>query len=52
MGRGIHMVRARPRAKIGARINIEAEDVAGRSGYLLTAESVATPGLTTQNPGL
>lgn len=25
MGRGIHMVRARPRAKIGARINIEAD---------------------------
>lgn len=35
MGRGIHMVRARLRARIGARINIEIEDVAGRSGSLI-----------------
>lgn len=35
MGKGIHMVRARPRARIGARINIEIEDVAGRRGSLM-----------------
>lgn len=35
MGRGIHMVRARLRARIGARMNIEIEDVAGRSGSLI-----------------
>ena len=35
MGRGIHIVRARLRAKMGARINIETEDVAGRSGSLM-----------------
>lgn len=35
MGRGIHMVRAKLRAKMGARINIEIEDVAGRSGSLI-----------------
>lgn len=35
MGRGIHIVRARLRAKMGARINIDAEDVAGRSGSLM-----------------
>ena len=35
MGRGIHMVRARLRARIGARINIETEDVAGHSGSLM-----------------
>lgn len=35
MGRGIHIVRARLRARIGARINIDTEDVAGRSGSLM-----------------
>lgn len=35
IGRGIHMVRARLRAKMGARINIEIEDVAGRKGSLM-----------------
>ena len=35
MGRGIHMVRARLRARMGARINTEIEDVAGHSGSLL-----------------
>ena len=35
MGRGIHMVRARVRARMGARINIETEDVAGRRGSLM-----------------
>lgn len=29
------MVKARPRAMMGARINIEVEDVAGRSGSLM-----------------
>lgn len=29
------MVKAKPRAKMGARINIEVEDVAGRSGSLV-----------------
>ena len=29
------MVKARPKAMIGDRINIEAEDVAGRSGSLM-----------------
>lgn len=35
MGRGIHMVRARVRARMGARMNIEIEDVAGRRGSLM-----------------
>ena len=35
MGRGIHMVKARVRAKMGARINIDIEDVAGRKGSLM-----------------
>ena len=35
MGRGIYMVRARLRARMGARINTEIEDVAGRSGSLM-----------------
>ena len=29
------MVKARPKAMIGARINIETEDVAGHSGSLM-----------------
>lgn len=29
------MVKARPRAKMGARMNIEVEDVAGRNGSLM-----------------
>lgn len=35
MGRGIHMVRAKLRAKMGARMNIEIEEVAGRNGSLI-----------------
>ena len=35
MGRGIHMVRARLRARMDAKINIEIEDVAGRRGSLM-----------------
>ena len=46
MGRGIHIVKARPRAKIGARINIEAEDVAGRSGSLMKSLIASAMGWT------
>lgn len=35
MGRGIYMVKARLRARMGARINIEIEDVAGPNGSLI-----------------
>lgn len=35
MGRGIHIVRASDRAKIGAIMNIDAEDVSGHSGSLV-----------------
>lgn len=35
MSREIHMVRARLRARMGARINIEIEDVASCSGSLM-----------------
>ena len=35
MGRGIHMVSARLRARMDAKINIEIEDVAGRRGSLM-----------------
>lgn len=35
MGRGIHRVKARLRARMGAKINIEIEEVAGRSGSLM-----------------
>ena len=37
MGRGIHIVRARVRARIGAMMNMEVEDVAGRSGSLMNS---------------
>ena len=37
MGRGIHMVRARVRARIGAMINIDVDDVSGRSGSLINS---------------
>ena len=37
MGRGIHIVRARVRAKMGAMINVEVEDVAGRRGSLVNS---------------
>lgn len=35
MGRGIHMVKARVSARMGAKMNIEVEDVAGRRGSLM-----------------
>ena len=37
MGRGIHIVRARVRARIGAITNMEVEDVAGCSGSLMNS---------------
>lgn len=37
MGRGIHIVRARVSARIGATINMEGEDVSGRSGSLMNS---------------
>ena len=37
MGRGIHIVRARVRAKMGAMINMEVEDVAGRRDSLVNS---------------
>ena len=37
------MVKARPKAMIGARINIEAEDVAGRSGSLMKSLIKSSP---------
>lgn len=43
MGRGVHIVRARVRAKTGAIINIEIDDVRGRRGSLvnsLTASAI------------
>ena len=35
MGREIHIVKARVSARMGARMNIEIEDVAGRRGSLM-----------------
>lgn len=35
IGRGIHMVRARVKARIGAIMNIETEEVRGRRGSLI-----------------
>lgn len=35
MGRGVHMVRARVRARMGAMMNIEVDDVMGRRGSLV-----------------
>lgn len=43
MGRGAHIVRARVRARTGAMINIEIDDVRGRRGSLvnsLTASAI------------
>lgn len=43
IGKGIHIVKASVRARIGAIINIEIEDVRGRSGSLvnnLTASAI------------
>lgn len=35
MGSGIHIVRARVRARMGAVINMDAEEVSGRRGSLV-----------------
>lgn len=35
IGRGVHIVRARVRARMGAIINMEMEDVRGRRGSLV-----------------
>lgn len=43
IGRGAHIVRARVSARMGAIMNIETEDVSGRSGSLvnsLTASAI------------
>lgn len=43
MGRGVHIVRARVRARTGAVMNMETEDVRGRRGSLvnsLTASAI------------
>lgn len=43
MGRGAHIVRARVRARTGAMINMEIDDVRGRRGSLvnsLTASAI------------
>lgn len=37
MGRGVHIVRARARAKTGAIINIETDDVRGRRGSFVNS---------------
>lgn len=37
MGRGIHIVRARVSARTGATINMEGDDVSGRSGSLINS---------------
>lgn len=37
MGRGVHIVRARVRARTGAMMNMEIEDVRGRRGSLVNS---------------
>lgn len=37
IGRGTHIVKARDRARIGAIINIDTEDVRGRRGSLVNS---------------
>ena len=44
IGRGIHMVRARVRAKIGAIINIETDEVRGRKGSLMNSLTASAMG--------
>lgn len=44
MGRGIHMVRARVRARIGAIINMDGEDVDGRKGSLINSFTASAAG--------
>lgn len=44
MGSGIHMVRARDKARIGARINIDMEDVRGRRGSFVNSFTASAMG--------
>lgn len=44
MGRGIHIVRARVRAKIGAIMNMDVEDVSGRKGSLVNSFTASAIG--------
>lgn len=44
MGRGIHMVKASVRARIGAMMNINMEDVRGRRGSLVKSFTASAMG--------
>lgn len=44
MGRGIHMVKASVRARIGAMMNINIEDVRGRRGSLVKSFTASAMG--------
>lgn len=44
IGRGIHMVRASVRARIGAIMNIVADDVSGRRGSLVKSFTASATG--------
>lgn len=44
MGSGIHMVRARVKARMGAVINIDAEEVSGRKGSLVNSFTASAIG--------
>lgn len=44
MGRGIHIVRARVKARMGAIININGEDVDGRRGSLVNNFTASAAG--------
>lgn len=44
IGRGAHIVRARVRARIGAIMNIEIEDVSGRRGSLVNSLTASAMG--------
>lgn len=44
MGRGIHIVRARVNARMGAIINIEGEDVSGRRGSFVNNFTASAAG--------
>ena len=44
MGRGIHMVRTNEKAKIGALMNMDIEDVRGQRGSLVKSFTVSAIG--------
>lgn len=44
MGSGIHMVRARVKARMGAVINIDVEEVSGRKGSLVNSFTASAIG--------